>query len=69
MQANLLAWLLKQRIAADGNKQCYDASFKDDANLVDVRCTGGDRGAEEDGNQPEDNRFVISLHYTKVRAR
>ena len=68
MQANMLAWLLKHRVAADGRKHCYDDSFRDDANLVDIRCTGGDRGAEEDGIQPEDNSFVISVHYAKVRV-
>lgn len=68
MQANMLAWLLRQRLAADGKKQCYDDAFRDDANLVNLRCAGADRGAEEDGIQPEDNGFVVSLHYTKVRA-
>lgn len=69
MQANMLAWLLRQRVAADGKKQCYDDAFRDDANLVNLRCTGAERGAEESGIQPEDNGFVISLHYTKVHAR
>lgn len=67
MQANMLAWLLRRRVADDGRKQCYDDAFRDDSNLVNLRCTGGDRGVEEDGIQPEDNGFVLSLHYTKVR--
>lgn len=66
MQANALSWLLAQRVAEDGRLQCYNASIKDDANLVDLRCLRKGEGLDAGGGPPPNDRVVLSLQYTKV---
>lgn len=66
MQANVFSWILLQRVTRGGEKQCFDASVKDDANLVDVRCTGADVGVDADGKPLDGGGFVLSLKFTKV---
>lgn len=65
MQANVLSWILSQRTTADGRKQCITYGDGGDPNMVDMRCTGPDRGVNKFGNPPKGEGFVLSLEYTK----
>eukprot|EP00904_Undaria_pinnatifida_P002927 jgi/Undpi1/12635/HiC_scaffold_6.g02303.m1 len=60
MQANVLAWILLERITLDGKKQC-----KISPSGVTM-CTGAAEGIDANGNPPERKGFALSLQYTKV---
>ena len=66
MQANVLSWILLQRVTSGGEKQCFNVSSRDDINMVDVRCTGADVGVDTQGRPLDGGSFVLSLEYTKV---
>lgn len=71
-QANLLAWLLAQRIALDGKKQCFRAAVKEESGWADVFCTEGDEGVGPadllHGDPSKGNVDIfLTVHYTKVR--
>ena len=49
--------------------QCISHAESDDANEVDMSCTGAERGVNKYGNPPKGEQFVFNLQYTKVFLR
>ena len=64
----MLVWVLMQRKARDGRKQCFKSSVKEESGWADVFCTEADQGVDRGEDPPEGTTVFLTLHYDKVPA-
>ena len=65
-QANMLAWILMQRKANDGRKQCFKSSVRLESGWADVFCTRADEGVNAGEDPPDGEQAFVTVHYVKV---